>query len=311
VPLLPLFVDSQYEMRSGWKFLAYSVLIVFLFWVTGNVVGMLAVSIDPSLVFLPREDVRYLGLNMIVLFIPSILSLLAMARFVDRVPISVFGVTVHQGWLRDLGMGLALAVGMLALTLAGAFLFGKTTVEWSASGSVLPAIGLTLAVLALGALNEELVFRGYPFQIFLKGIGPWGAMLLISSIFGLLHLNNEGATAVSTLNTVLAGVLLCLAYLKTRSLWLPYGIHLGWNAGLAVVLGYPVSGIDTVSILKTHVAGSEAILGGSYGPEDGLLGTVIFLAGALAISRLPVGRVSPEMQATLAAHAGKVYNKES
>jgi membrane protease YdiL (CAAX protease family) len=312
VPLLPLFVDSQYEMRSGWKFLAYSVLIVFLFWVTGNVVGMLAVSIDPSLVFLSPGDVRFLGLNAIVLFIPSSLALLVMARFVDRVPISVFGVTVHKGWLRDFGMGLALAGGMLALTLAGAFIFGKATVvEWSASGSALPAVGLTLAVLALGALNEELVFRGYPFQIFLKGIGPWGAMLLISSIFGLLHLNNEGATVVSTLNTVLAGVLLCLAYLKTRSPWLPYGIHFGWNVGLAVVLGYPVSGIATASILKTRVFGSEAILGGSYGPEDGLLGTVIFLAGAIAINRLPVGRVSPEMQATLAAHAGKVYNKVS
>jgi membrane protease YdiL (CAAX protease family) len=311
VPLLSLFVDSQYEMRSGWKFLAYSVLVVFLFWAAGNAIGMFAVWLDPSLVLLSNEDVRFLGLNFIVLFIPAILGMLVMARFVDRVPVSVFGFTVHQGCLRDLGVGVAIAGAMLALTLAGAFVFGTTRVEWSASGSAIPSIGLTLAVLALGALNEELVFRGYPFQTFLKGIGPWGAMLLISSIFGLLHLGNEGATAVSTLNTILAGVLLCLAYLKTRSLWLPYGIHIGWNAGLAVVLGYPVSGIDTVSILKTTVSGPEILLGGGYGPEDGLLGTAIFLAGAVAVSRLPIAKVSPQMQATLAAHAGKVYNKQS
>ena len=309
--LLPLFVDSQYEMRSGWKFLAYSILLVFLFWAAGNSIGMFAVWLDPSVAFLSQEDVRFLGLNAIVLFVPAILALLAMARFVDRVPVSVFGVTAHSGCLRDLGVGVAIAAAMLALTLAGAFVFGTARVEWNASGSAIPTIGLTLAVLALGALNEELVFRGYPFQVFLKGIGRWGAMLLISSIFGLLHIGNEGATTVSTLNTILAGVLLCLAYLRTRSLWLPYGIHIGWNAGLAVVLGYPVSGIDTVSILKTTVSGPAVLLGGSYGPEDGLLATVIFLAGAIAVSRLPIATVSPQMEATLAAYSGKVYNKQS
>jgi hypothetical protein len=166
-------------------------------------------------------------------------------------------------------------------------------------------------VLAVAALSEELVFRGYPFQVFLKSLGPWGAMLLISLIFGLLHAPNPGATLLSILNTILAGIFLCRAYLKTRSLWLPYGIHVGWNAGLALVLGYPVSGIDTPSILKTSVSGPDWILGGGYGPEGGVLGTVIFLAATIVIGRLPIGRVSPEMRATLSAHADKVYIEES
>ena len=160
-------------------------------------------------------------------------------------------------------------------------------------------------------MNEELVFRGYPLQIFLKGIGPWGAMLLISSIFGLLHARNPGATALSTLNTILAGMFLCRAYLKTRSLWLPYGIHIGWNAGISIVLGYPVSGIDMPSILKTYVSGSDVLLGGSYGPEGGLLATVLFLAATIVIGRIPIGKVSPQVRATLAAHADKVYIEES
>jgi membrane protease YdiL (CAAX protease family) len=311
VSVLPLFLDSSYELRSGWKFVAYSVLMVILFLVSGLALGYFIFWFDPTFALVPQRDIRFIALNILVLFVPSILSLLIMARYVDRVPLSVFGVTIHEGWLRDLVMGMAVAAGMLALTLAGGFVFGEARIEWTASAAALPAISLTLAVLALGAITEELVFRGYPFQIFIKSIGPWGAMLLISSIFGLLHSNNEGATALSTFNTILAGVLLCLSYLKTRSLWLPFGIHLGWNAGLAVVLGYPVSGLDTVSILETRVTGPEAILGGGYGPEDGLLGTVIFFAGAVAVTLLPIARVSPTMQATLAAHAGKVYNKVS
>src|SRR5678815_481255 len=170
-----------------------------------------------------------------------------------------------------------------------------------------PTIGATFLVLAVAALSEELVFRGYPFQVFLKSLGPWGAMLLISLIFGLLHAPNPGATLLSILNTFLAGMFLCRAYLKTRSLWLPYGIHVGWNAGLAVVLGYPVSGIETSSILKTTVSGPEILLGGSYGPEDGILGTLIFLTAAIVIGRIPIGTVSPQVKAALVANADKVY----
>lgn len=308
--LLPLFVDRRYEVRSGWKFGAYAaIFIVVLLFLNIAVQGLLVV-VAPSILLLPRTDVRFLGLNALVLLIPSAISLLVMAR-IDKVRASAFGLSLHQGWFRDILTGIGFAGGLLLFTLVGSFLFGNARVESSGSISLLPTIGATFLVLAVAALSEELVFRGYPFQVFLKSLGPWGAMLLISLIFGLLHAPNPGATLLSILNTILAGIFLCRAYLKTRSLWLPYGIHVGWNAGLALVLGYPVSGIDTPSILKTSISGPDWILGGGYGPEGGVLGTVIFLAATIVIGRLPIGRVSPEMRATLSAHADKVYIEES
>jgi membrane protease YdiL (CAAX protease family) len=310
VSLLPLFVDGRYEVRSGWKFAAYALIFVVLLLALNIAVGALLVFLGPGVLLLPRTDVRFLAVNALVLVIPATVSLLIMAR-IEKMRVSAFGVALHQGWFRDFMAGLVFAGGLLLLTLAGSFLFGKTRLESSGSLSVIPTILMTFLVLAIAALNEEIVFRGYPFQVFLKSLGPWGSMLLISSIFGLLHLPNPGATLLSTLNTTLAGVLLCRAYLKTRSLWLPYGIHFGWNAGLAAVLGYPVSGIDTPSILTTSVSGSDLILGGSYGPEGGLLATVLFLGATIAIGRVPIGTVSPEMQATLTAHADKVYIGES
>jgi Predicted metal-dependent membrane protease len=310
VSLLPLFVDGRYEVRSGWKFGAYAaIFIVVLLFLNIAVQGLLVV-VAPSILLLPRTDVRFLGLNALVLLIPSAISLLVMAR-IDKVRASAFGLSLHQGWFRDILTGIGFAGGLLLFTLVGSFLFGNARVESSGSISLLPTIGATFLVLAVAALSEELVFRGYPFQVFLKSLGPWGAMLLISLIFGLLHAPNPGATLLSILNTILAGIFLCRAYLKTRSLWLPYGIHVGWNAGLALVLGYPVSGIDTPSILKTSISGPDWILGGGYGPEGGVLGTVIFLAATIVIGRLPIGRVSPEMRATLSAHADKVYIEES
>ena len=303
----PLFVDSKHELRSGWKFAVYSLLLVILFVVVGTGLGILAIWLDPSIVLLDRESIQFLGLNAVVLFVPSLLTVFMMARFVDRVPISVFGLSFHKGWLRDLVLGVAVAAAMVVAVMGAAALFGGVDVKWNASSVAVQAIVATIAVLGIAAFNEELVFRGYPFQIFLKGIGPLGAMLLISFLFALLHMDNDGATLLSTTNTVIAGVFLSRAYLQTRSIWLPYGIHVGWNVGTAVLVGVPVSGIDTASVLKTQILGPSIISGGEYGPENSLLGTLVFLAGGLLIRRLGIGSVSPDVQATLTEHAEKVY----
>ena len=86
--LLPLFVNSKYDVRSGWKFGAYSALLVVLFFVTGTALGMLVVWIDPLWLLMSRDDIQFLGLNAIVLFVPSVMALLLMARF-DRIPITI------------------------------------------------------------------------------------------------------------------------------------------------------------------------------------------------------------------------------
>src|SRR5262245_39898697 len=241
---------------------------------------MVVSFVFPALLPAASLDLQSIGLFAIAVIVPALGAFFIMGRMVDHVPLSVFGITFQNRWIRDFVIGLAVAAGMLALTLAGSFLFGTVRIESNPKQSF-TGIGATFVVLAVPAVNEELLFRGYPLQVLVNGIGPWGATFLVSCLFGLIHAGNPGAPGLSALNTVLAGVLLSLAYWKTRSLWLPYGIHIGWNAGLAVVLGFPVSGLQTASLLKTFVSGSQVILGGGYGPEDGILGTVIFLAGAV------------------------------
>ena len=73
--------------------------------------------------------------------------------------------------------------------------------------------------------------------------------------------------------------------MKKRSLWLPYGIHVGWNVGLGFILGFPLSGVDLASLWTAGTAGSDTILGGTYGPEGGLLATFIFAASALTVQK--------------------------
>ena len=149
-------------------------------------------------------------------------------------------------------------------------------------------------MLIIAAALEELLFRGYPLQVLMKGIGFWPAMILMSCAFGLLHINNQNVSGLGVFNTIVAGMMLSLAYLKTRSLWLPYGIHLAWNVGTGMVLGFPLSGFGVASLWTTHISGHPEILGGAYGPEGGLLGTLIFTAGAIAVWKLPIPRINYE-----------------
>ncbi|HSU89545.1 MAG TPA: CPBP family intramembrane glutamic endopeptidase, partial [Terriglobia bacterium] len=144
---------------------------------------------------------------------------------------------------------------------------------------------LTAGLLLLAALTEELVFRGFPLQILVEGMGRWPAVIGMSALFGAMHLNNPNASWLGSVNTVVAGILLSLAYVKRRSLWFPYGIHVGWNVGLGFIFGFPLSGLDLASLWTTGIAGSDAILGGGYGPEGGLLATFIFATSALIVDR--------------------------
>ncbi len=97
---------------------------------------------------------------------------------------------------------------------------------------------------------------GYPFRRLIAAIGPVMATIAMSVLFGLLHALNPEATLVSVLVTMLAGVFLSLAWLRTHGLWLPWGLHFAWNASMGVLFGLPVSGITRFSsVVETRAIG--------------------------------------------------------
>jgi len=112
----------------------------------------------------------------------------------------------------------------------------------------------------------------------LEAGGPrWGPVLgiaVLSLLFGLVHWGNPSRTVVSTANTVLIGIVLAIAYLRTEALWFPIGIHFGWNFTLGVVFGLPVSGIDAFGVIVHGQArGPLWLTGGAYGIEASAVAT--------------------------------------
>jgi membrane protease YdiL (CAAX protease family) len=232
-----------------------------------------------------ENGVALLFINLAGLFIASAGATWLSVRFVDHRPPSTFGIGFIPRWRKDCVFGIAVAVGMLAVVMAGCYAVGYVSMRWTAGLVPVSALTLTFGTLVAGAAHEELLFRGYPLQVLIEGVGHWPAIILMSLGFGLLHVTNPNASFLGTVNTVVAGILLSIAYVRARSLWLPYAIHLSWNLGIGFVFGFALSGIDLASLWTTGTAGSETILGGGYGPEGGLLGTFVFGAAAVIVNR--------------------------
>jgi membrane protease YdiL (CAAX protease family) len=127
--------------------------------------------------------------------------------------------------------------------------------------------GIFLAV----GFYEELYSRGYRLQNIEEGVNLPIAVLLSSILFGLEHLNNPNAWWATWVGITIAGLFLAYAYLRTRQLWLPIGLHIGWNIFEGIVFGFPVSGIELPGLIKHQVNGPEHFTGGAFGPEAGLV----------------------------------------
>jgi membrane protease YdiL (CAAX protease family) len=241
----------------------------------------------------------------------AVLTVWLVGHFLDRRPFSDFGFHLGRGWWLDLVFGMALgALLMTAIFLAelgsgwvkvvGAFeTFGT-------NGPFALSVLLPVAMYLCVGFYEETVFRGYQLKNAAEGlnypaVGPRGAVLLawvLSSVFfGALHAGNPSATTTSTLNIVLAGLMLGFGYVISGELAIPIGLHVAWNFFQGAVYGFPVSGFGPfgATFLATKQTGPDLWTGGPFGPEAGLLAPVAMLLGISLIAlwtRLRAGKVS-------------------
>ena len=212
-----------------------------------------------------------------------------MMFLVEHQPFSRVGLRGGSGSMSELSLGLTGGVALVGAITVMEWATGSIHFEpsgESAGEALMIAIRAT-GIFALGATTEELLFRGYAFQRLVEGTNGYFAAAATSIVFGLLHRANPHATALSVANTMLAGVLLSLGYLKTRALWLPIGFHFSWNWSLALA-GLPISGLDLGNMpwQAMPTENHTWINGGAYGPEGGVVATVALSAGVVYLLRM-------------------------
>jgi hypothetical protein len=205
----------------------------------------------------------------------------------DRRPLGSVGLAFHPRAGRELGRGLAVGSAMLLFAVALEWAGGFAEFTF-APHPVWRAGTFSFLLFTVAAINEEAIFRGYPFQRLVESITPAGAIAATSFLFGLAHLGNPHRTWISTLNTALVGVPFAIAYLRTRSLWMPIGMHFIWNFLMGFFLGLPVSGLTiSASVLTARVGGPIWLTGGQYGPEGGLptMGVILIATVYLSLTK--------------------------
>jgi uncharacterized protein len=311
---LGLFLDrSTGRLRALWRlgiqYWAYRVLVQLIFtlvvvaWLLASSGGRIA---SGGLLVVPDSPALPLVRGMAGL-LAAILTVWLAGRFLDRRSFSEFGFRLGTGWWPDLLFGMVL--GALLMTIIFLVELGLGWVKVTGAfedGPIVVSLLIPAATFICIGISEETVFRGYQLKNAAEGLnypalGPGGAILLawISSsvLFGVLHANNPSATAISTLNIVLAGLMLGFGYVLSGELAIPIGLHITWNFFQGVVYGFPVSGFGGFgpTLLTTEQGGPELWTGGSFGPEGGLLVPGIMLLGMSLVAlwtHLRTGKVS-------------------
>jgi len=215
-------------------------------------------------------------------------SIYIASRWLDRRSFESLGLKVGRQALFDLLAGIGIVLVQLGfiygiMSSLGWLTFDGFAWEFDAPGTVLMTTLLFFVIFLLVGWNEELLSRGYHLQTIASGLNMFWAVLISSAFFGLLHLDNPHATWVSTAGIFFAGVYQSYGYIRTRQLWLPIGLHVGWNFFEGVVFGFPVSGFDIYALTRIQVTGPVSWTGGAFGPEAGLILLPSLIVGSALI----------------------------
>jgi membrane protease YdiL (CAAX protease family) len=279
---------SEPPVRPIWRFVIAAVYVFAVDWVAGFV----SYKTLPTHPLLEDALYRFIGLTMLAV---GFTFMLRVFDCEDRPIPPALGFPRSKAGL-DILIGAAIGFAMIAWAIAIVLIAGRYAfkITWTAA-TIRQLIEVSLLLL-IGAAYEELGFRGYAFQRLVLAIGPIGAVAVFSAWFGAVHLANPSAGGILSwgfLNTILVGVLLAVAYLRTRALWMPIGIHFAWNYSLGVLFGLPVSGLNMFSVVVHGKAlGSKLITGGSYGLEASITGSLVILAGFVPVIFLTRHRTS-------------------
>ena len=309
----PLRNDSEGRPRAFWRvllqfaasFAGQSLLVTVALVAFALVGGVESAGAFAGITTLPAFVVA----SGIIALLVTVSTVWLAGRFMDRRPFSDFGLRLNRAWWLDFCFGLLLGAFLMTGVFLVEFWAGWVTVagtfEAVSGESFFPAILAPVVFFLCVGFYEELSSRGYQLTniaegLKFPGVGARGAVLLAwvlsSAAFGVLHLANPNASAVSTLNIAFAGLLLGAGYVLTGQLAIPVGLHVTWNFFQGNVFGFPVSGMKTIgaTFVETKQGGPDLFTGGVFGPEAGLLGVGAMVVGIGAISlyvRLRYGAV--------------------
>jgi len=213
----------------------------------------------------------------------------AMGYWLDREqhPIAVQGLPRRPGWKNEAGLGLAIGWSLAVVCALPMVLAGGIAIVLVLDPSAWGWLLADTAFFALTALAEEIAFRGYGFQRFAQAVGGLGAAIGFAAFYAIIQGLTPGSSRVSMAVSVVFGLVLSTAYLRTKALWLSWGLNFGWKASRALLFGLTISGVNSHSpVIQGNPMGPFWLTGGGFGLDGSWLAFVVLLVALPVVYRL-------------------------
>jgi hypothetical protein len=218
-----------------------------------------------------------------------LLGYAAMGFWLDREahPVSAQGLPFRTGWPGEAGIGLAVGWALAVACVLPMVVGGGIAIVLVLGHSAWGWLAADAAFFALAALAEEIAFRGYGFQRFERAVGPLGAALGFAAFYAIVQALLPGSNHASMAVSVMLSLVLSTAYLRSRALWVSWGINFGWKASRALVFGLAINGVNGHSpVVQGNPMGPFWLTGGGFGLDGSWVAFVALLIALPVVYRL-------------------------
>ena len=267
-----VFKNRFGELRAGWAIAAILILII-----VAQVAGSSLVPENGA-----DENIALIFAVTLVYGLIAIGGGIILFKLLYKRSLRQLGL-IPEGWCSGLLHGIGMGTASMVLVYALLLFTEQAETAFNQAKFFIPLLLANLLSVSLTAFSEEFLVRGFMMTALKTTRNKWIILCTSSILFSLVHLLNPWVTALSLVNTLLAGLLFAYMFIKSGKLWLPTGYHLAWNFFQGDVFGMHVSGRAQLSAFSTTMGTNELLTGGGAGPEGGLLVTLVLLLGALYV----------------------------
>jgi uncharacterized protein len=265
-------------LRAGWGLAFY----VAMFYALHSVLSWWAGSLERDL-----NGLWSMMLQEFVVLVAAVVPAFVLAK-VERRPWGAYGLPARKAFGKLFWVGSVW--GFASITLLLGAMYGMRLFDFGH----LALHGVRIVKFAtfwgvfflLVGLFEEFLLRGYSQFTLTRAIGFWPSAIVLSSVFGLIHLQNAGEQWPGLLAAAGIGLFFCLTLRRTGSLWFAVGFHMAWDWGETFFYSVPDSGTFFPGhLLKSSFHGPRWLTGGIVGPEGSALCFVVIAVTSTAFNR--------------------------
>jgi len=285
-----MFKNAEGRVRSGWKIAAalgsFFVILMVVETIVAMVLMFIVVGSVDSIWSLYDKLLEQMMAWSWLLSILQTVVMIAVAMFTWKVifkrKLSSMGLPRIGKHAKELGWGLLL--GAVSMTLVFLLLLATGLIKVE---SCIPKVSadtfLYLLIFILVGISEETFSRGYCMSVMRQTRSVALIFIVPAVIFSLMHISNPGFSILAFVNIAIVGVLFAYMYMKSGNIWMPIGYHITWNYFQGCVFGLSTSGLGIEGLIKSEYTQHSILGGGAFGPEEGILTTVVLLLGVLFV----------------------------